>query len=220
MMARKKKQEEEEELKQEEREEEKDKKDKEEKKEEEKEEQEEKAGFNMGLALVGLAAFIVMGIAAYLVALKIVAPHLAGEKAVAWEIEPMEQNMALLEGSGKVETKKEDEETPPSKSAPEKIGTIYEIKELIVNLADEDEDRYLKIGIAVELENPKAAQEISSREAIIKDALISMLSSKQSAEISVAEGKEELRKELVEKLNTLLPTKGVKGVYFTDFVIQ
>lgn len=60
------------------------------------------------------------------------------------------------------------------------------------------------------------------RKAMVHDAVIGVLSSKRSAEVLTAEGKEELKAELVEAINEALglDESPVIAVYFTEFIIQ
>ena len=85
----------------------------------------------------------------------------------------------------------------------ENIGIMYEVGTFVVNLADKDADRYLKVTVILEIENEQVKQEVEKRLPQIKDSITTLLFTKTSRELKTAEG--------VEKL---------KDVYFTDFVIQ
>ncbi|MEA4855100.1 flagellar basal body-associated FliL family protein [Solidesulfovibrio sp.] len=88
----------------------------------------------------------------------------------------------------------------------------------VVNLADPNARRYLKIVLDVEMTgNPEL---LEANQAKIRDALLMLLSSKTSQELSTLEGKILLRKEIVERLNQAIGQAKVARVYFTDFVIQ
>ncbi len=88
----------------------------------------------------------------------------------------------------------------------------------VVNLADPSARRYLKIVLDVEMTgNPEL---LDANKAKIRDALLMLLSSKTSQELSTLEGKILLRKEIVDRLNQALGQAKVARVYFTDFVIQ
>jgi flagellar FliL protein len=101
-----------------------------------------------------------------------------------------------------------------------KLGYIYTMDPIIVNLADQDFPRYLKIRIEMEGESLKAEEEIEKRLPQIKDAVISILSSKTFKEIYDKEGKNKLKEEIIQKTNQLLIKCKFKGIYFTEFVIQ
>ncbi len=99
---------------------------------------------------------------------------------------------------------------------------------LIVNLADVGGDRYLKIKLVL-LEVPQAAEKekkegekegISLQDAIIRDTIITVLSSKTSDDLLSVSGKEELKNELITAINQALGRNLVRKIYFLDFIIQ
>ena len=90
----------------------------------------------------------------------------------------------------------------------------------IVNLQDRDADRYLKISLVLEVQDEKIKMELEKRLPQIKDAITTLLFTKSSKELKTAEGIEELKEEIIKRINAILPIGGVKNVYFTDFVIQ
>lgn len=88
----------------------------------------------------------------------------------------------------------------------------------VVNLADGNARRYLKVVLEVEMTgNPEL---LEANQAKIRDALLMLLSSKTSQDISTLEGKILLRKEIVDRLNQAIGQPKVSRIYFTDFVIQ
>lgn len=89
-----------------------------------------------------------------------------------------------------------------------------------VNLADSPGNRYLKIGMEVEVSAEDAAAEIKNQTARIRDSIILLLSSKTVKELSAPEGKVLLKNEVAERLNQILGASRVVRIYFTDFVIQ
>ena len=88
----------------------------------------------------------------------------------------------------------------------------------VVNLADPNARRYLKVVLEVEMTgNPEL---LEGNQAKVRDALLMLLSSKTSQDIASLEGKILLRKEIVDRLNQAIGQPKVSRVYFTDFVIQ
>ncbi len=88
----------------------------------------------------------------------------------------------------------------------------------VVNLADPNARRYLKVVLEVEVtSNPELLEDNKAK---IRDALLMLLSSKTSQDLSTLEGKILLRKEIVDRLNQAVGQPKVSRVYFTDFVIQ
>jgi flagellar FliL protein len=117
-------------------------------------------------------------------------------------------------------THKKKESTKQMVVAPQKLGVMYNLGSFLVNLADKNANTYAKVSITLELSNQKVEKEVVKRLPIIKDAVINLLSSKTYDEIRTPEGKEELRLELIKRINAILVTGGVQNIYFTQFIVQ
>lgn len=106
--------------------------------------------------------------------------------------------------------------------------TAVSFKPIIVNLSDPNGDKYLKIAITLverkSLSNKKDSEGekdgASLKDAMIKDTIIGLLSSKESTDINSYEGKNTLKKELIIAINKALKKNFVKDIYFTEFIIQ
>lgn len=99
-------------------------------------------------------------------------------------------------------------------------GVMFDLDPFIVNLADAPDIRYLKLTMKLELENESVAANLSSRIPQLRDTVLVLLSSKDSTTIRTPQGKFQLRDEVTQRINGLLPKPGVKTAYFTDFVVQ
>ncbi|MDI6762830.1 MAG: flagellar basal body-associated FliL family protein [Thermodesulfobacteriota bacterium] len=115
---------------------------------------------------------------------------------------------------------KEDGSTQEKKPEPAKQGHIYSLDSMIVNLADTEFPRYLKIKIDIESEDEKANEEYAKRSPQLRDAILTILTSKTYPEIAESKGKLKLKEEIVLKANQLFEKFKVKTVYFTEFVVQ
>ncbi|NPA64579.1 MAG: flagellar basal body-associated FliL family protein [Epsilonproteobacteria bacterium] len=102
----------------------------------------------------------------------------------------------------------------------EDLGVQFDVGTFIVNLQDKDADRYLKITIVLDVQDEKVKAELEKRLPQVKDAITTLLFTKTSHELRTPEGIEELKEEILKRVNAILPIGGVKNVYFTDFVIQ
>ncbi|MDM7267544.1 MAG: flagellar basal body-associated FliL family protein [Aquificaceae bacterium] len=111
---------------------------------------------------------------------------------------------------------KKEEKAP----LPSHVGVMMEIGTFTVNLADKDVDAYARVSITLELSDEKVRQEVEKRLPIIKDAIIDVISSKTSSFVKTPEGRENLRLELIKRINTILFEGGVRNIYFTEFVVQ
>ncbi|MCS6997840.1 MAG: flagellar basal body-associated FliL family protein [Aquificaceae bacterium] len=111
---------------------------------------------------------------------------------------------------------KKEESAPP----PTQVGVMMELGVFTVNLADRNVDAFARVAVTLELSNEKARQEVERRLPIIKDAIIDVISSKTSSFVRTPEGRENLRLELIRRINTILFEGGVRNIYFTEFVVQ
>lgn len=101
-----------------------------------------------------------------------------------------------------------------------KIGDIWPMGAMIVNLMDGNGERYLKAVIQVETSNPECIAELNMLKPKIIDNVLDLLSSKKYRDIVGFEGKQQLREEISMRLNNYLSKGRIKYVYFTEFVIQ
>jgi flagellar FliL protein len=108
---------------------------------------------------------------------------------------------------------------------PEKLPTAeMQLGDFVVNLADTSQVRYLKTTIVLEVEGGKAGGgghgESTGADAKIRDAVIQVLSSKTFAQLSAPDGKEKLKKDLIEAVNERLEEGKAVEVYFNEFAMQ
>jgi flagellar FliL protein len=94
------------------------------------------------------------------------------------------------------------------------------LEPFIVNIYDGQELRYLKVKVEMEMSLPVPKAEQDERLAPIRDAILVLLSAKTLHDIQDAQGKNQLKDEILVTVNKLIPTGKVVKVYFTDFVVQ
>jgi flagellar FliL protein len=109
-------------------------------------------------------------------------------------------------------------ESDPGQSA--QLGPLYSLDTFIVNLADTERNRYLRITMDLELTSPTGADKLKERLPQIKDRILTILPAKRFEDIASVEGKTALRDEIIEKLNSLFPRAVISNIFFTEFVVQ
>jgi flagellar protein FliL len=170
-----------------------------------------------------LAAPVVSGVPLKLVIIIVVGTLLIG-LAGAFVLFRMTGDHKTAE-EGKVEAATHGN-APPAEAQDKKAGhggapgTIADMEPFIVNLADAPEIRYLKLTVKLELDRAAASEEMKQRTPQIRDSILVLLTSKDSATIRTPQGKAQLRDEITQRVNGLLPKPGVRSAYFTEFVIQ
>lgn len=100
------------------------------------------------------------------------------------------------------------------------VSTVFTLEPFIVNIYDGQELRYLKVKVELEMSNPAIKPELEGRLAAIRDAILVVLTTKTLQEIQDAQGKNQLREEILTAISKIVAQGKVSKVYFTDFVVQ
>ena len=140
-----------------------------------------------------------------------------------------------------------DEQIEETETVEDERGILLDLGDFILNLADINPRRYLKVNVAMELSktpeeiemlsapqeksgghgaapaNPmeSIAAEMEQFKPAVRDAIISVMSNKTSDELSTATGKELAKEEIKEMVNTVFNgQREVLRVSFGQFIIQ
>jgi flagellar FliL protein len=126
------------------------------------------------------------------------------------------------EGKGNAEqfAKEEDE-----KKIAEKLekSAVLPLEPFVVNLADTDNARYLRIRISLMVDDKAKSQALVENQALqlkVRDVILQSLTAKTSQELINADGKNKLRQEIQEKVAAYFHETKLVDVVFTEFVIQ
>lgn len=104
--------------------------------------------------------------------------------------------------------------------AQEFIGQTVPLETFLVNLSGNRGNKLLKVNMELEVDGSKVASEIDKRKPQIRDIIIILLSSKTYAQLSSPEGREFLREEIRDTVNSFLTTGKIKRVLFTEFIFN
>ena len=100
------------------------------------------------------------------------------------------------------------------------IGILYPLDTFTVNLKSDAGRRYLKCTLSLELEGEELSLELDAKTAVLRDRIIRILTSKTLEEISSKKGKQKVSQQIMDTLNAMITDGQIKGIYFTEFVIQ
>ena len=118
--------------------------------------------------------------------------------------------------------------SPPEEDAaameePEEIelveGEIFQMEEMILNLSGEG-NGFLRIGVAVVLEEGTMAADFEADAAIAKDVAVQYLSSLSSDDLATPEGRQAAKDELGTRMREAYDDEKVVRVLFTALVMQ
>lgn len=93
----------------------------------------------------------------------------------------------------------------------------YDLKSITVNLAEDK--RYVQVHIFLGYDNKKLTAELTERDPIIRDIVNDVVSTKKSTDFT-EKGKEDLKKQILDKVNPVLSKGKISDVYFNDILIQ
>ena len=127
---------------------------------------------------------------------------------------------------GKPDDKKADDpQDPNGKKKDENKGTpnfgnTFTIQKMDLNLGNIVENRFLRLGLAIEYRgNNDQLEELKKRESQIRDIIISTASSKSRKDLLSNTGKEQFRREILNKINEVTD-RPVQNVFFTEFLVE
>jgi flagellar FliL protein len=92
-------------------------------------------------------------------------------------------------------------------------------EEILVNLADTNKQRYIKLNFTIVLDTEETQTEVQKRMAQVRDLVISICRTKNSEELREKEGNDKLRNEIITAINDILPKGKVLDIFFTDFIV-
>lgn len=99
-------------------------------------------------------------------------------------------------------------------------GDIFPMEELVVNLTDTDENRYLRVGLALVLEAGTSPASMEADSPIAVDAAIDYLSAQSFADLREPGSKTTVREELSALIRAAYDDEKVVRVLLTTFVMQ
>lgn len=132
-----------------------------------------------------------------------------------WKGRKIEESKSGIEKV--IEGESHTQESEPLQGS-EEIGQVIALETFIVNLAGSKGRKVLKVNMELEVKGQEVIQEIENRKAQIRDFIIIILSSKSYEEIASKEGKNALRGEIKDNINSFLSKGKITNVYFTELI--
>ncbi len=109
-----------------------------------------------------------------------------------------------------------NEQSPTQQSG----ENIFVIKDIIINPAGTNGNRYLLTTIGLEASNRAAYSELMQKELQVRDILNTLLTSKTLLELVDVTKREALRAEIGKRVTAILKQGTVTNVYFSKYIIQ
>lgn len=105
----------------------------------------------------------------------------------------------------------EGDEEHESASAPAVVPTFLPLDNMVVNLADPGGERFVQLGITLELQDDKTASLVKQYLPSIRSGVLMLVSQRSSEELLLREGKEKLAAEIREEVSRPLGLGGAKA---------
>lgn len=175
-------------------------------KETQKPEQSAESSFTRKLIIFGVPAFFVQLVVVYFLTAKFVVP-LAVQNSVATP-------------SGAISASGVTEEEHSSSPTDIKDDFIFVIKDMIINPAGTNGQRYLLTTIAFNVSTEEAMKSLEKREMAVRDLLNTILTSKTMDQLIDVSKREALRQEIFAQAKPLVENGALRSVYFSKYIIQ
>ncbi len=108
-------------------------------------------------------------------------------------------------------------EADAKKAEEEYIGQLVPLETFLVNLAGVRGGKLMKVTMTLEVDTPEVQEEIDKIKPQVRDLILILLSSKTYDEVNSKQGKDFLRDEIKDRINTFLTKGKVRRVLFTEF---
>ena len=102
-------------------------------------------------------------------------------------------------------------------------SAVVPLEPFVVNLADSDTARYLRVKISLMVDDKSKLKEVEENQALqlkVRDVILQTLTRKTSHDLINDEGKKKLRKEIQDEVGPFFKEPKLNDVMFTEFVIQ
>lgn len=99
-----------------------------------------------------------------------------------------------------------------------KKAVLFSLDPFVVNLSEPG--RYLKVTMQFEIVGEPRQEVIAEKVPILRDVIITLISSQSYEYASSPEGKNQLKDEILLRTNQIFGKEVFRNLYFTDFVMQ
>ncbi|MBN1301140.1 MAG: flagellar basal body-associated FliL family protein [Melioribacteraceae bacterium] len=165
---------------------------------------------NPKIFIVGLPLFVVQLIVVYFITANIL-------------IEKFEAQHAQEEIIGEIisdEPAEQSDEGEKSENNIEYGKYIHTIDDIIVNPANTTGEQLLLTSLAFDLGSEENQKELVTKDILVKDMVLSILSSKTTSELSNNKFKDSLRVEIADRVQANFPDLVINKIYFSKYILN
>ena len=125
-----------------------------------------------------------------------------------------------LPGSANTKIESAEQTTKKEKSPQIEVGPVLEMQAFVVNLADPEGNRFLRVKMSLEIKDQELLEKMDKQRVRLRDKILTILSSKKYLDVNSVQGKSDLRAEIITALDGIFGKGAVKNVYFSEFVVE
>ncbi len=164
-----------------------------------------KSGINPKVFIIGLPLFIVQLVVVYFITANILMnKHNSNQVSAA-------------ENTGTEENKGENKSEAPKES----FGKfIYTMEDVIVNPTGTSGQRLMLASVNIDVVSDEQLKFLKEREPIVKDLIISTISSKTIVQLGQIGFKDSLKVELSGSIKSKFPSVKINDIYFSKYIMQ
>lgn len=93
---------------------------------------------------------------------------------------------------------------PPPKRDPKTPPTFLPLDAMVVNLADPGGNRFVQLGITLQLEEAKVADDMKIYMPAIRNAILLLISQRTAEQMLAVQGKEELSQDIIAEISNIM----------------
>lgn len=136
--------------------------------------------------------------------------------------ETAKKSKSKKDSTEKQDNKSEDGAVKDALPDDSEVKNIIELQPFIINLADTEQARYLRLSVSLGIGGETAEAEKPNQLFItrVRNAMLAVLSNKKSEEVLSVEGKTKLRQELLKAAQNAADEPEIHAIYITDFIVQ
>ena len=132
-----------------------------------------------------------------------------------------QNNPELAEDESKSGQQQESVDSTEQKQPDVELGKfIFLVEDVIVNPAGTEGKRFLLTTVGFDISSDEEMKELQSKEVLVKDMVISKLSSKDISQLNNAAYRDTIRTEISGEIKKLIPRVKVNNIYFSKYIFQ
>lgn len=159
--------------------------------------------FNPKVFLFGLPLFIVQLVVVYFVTVNFILSSVD------------------INATSKPDSLKSEQKSNAKTNSDIELGKfIYSIEDIIVNPANTEGKRLLLTSVGFDLGSEAELKKLQTKEILVKDVIVSVLSSKDMNKLSSSTYRDTLKTEIGSKVHELLPDIKLNMIYLSKYILQ